>query len=302
MKKNKKLSKLSALGYLLLLSGLILIIIPLFKRSYNQIYSNKKLDEFYQAQLKRSDEEVEKENAQIDKYNHLVTNSENTSTDPFLEEENDASLNFVGNTDDPFGYLIIPKIEKRLPIYLGASMEHLDKGIGQLAGTHIPVGGKGNRSVLAGHRGWWGDTMLFYADEIEEGDYIYIQRANKLLRYIVENKEVISKHDWDKLDPVKDKDMITLLTCLPMGAINRYEKRLIIDTVSDEKFNAPKPKEEIKETNLNTLEVSHNQNEEIPTLVKTMNLAMLLGAILAILLFIFTLIKFLRRIKNTFLK
>lgn len=298
MKSNKKLSKLSALGYILLLSGLILIIIPLLQRSYNQLSSNKRLEDFYQKQIKRSDEEIKKENEQIEQYNQLVTNSENTSIDPFLEEDNDADLNFIDNTDEIFAYLIIPKIDKRLPIYLGASWDHMAKGIGQVAGTHVPVGGKGNRSVLAGHRGWWGDTMLLYADELVQGDYIYIERAGKTLRYIVDTKEVISKYDWEKLDPIEDKDMVTLLTCLPLGTKNKDELRLIIDAISDEEYNNPKT--ETKEKDIKNLQVNQKDNGQTPSLVKILNITMLAGALLAILAFILVFIRFIRRIKYTF--
>lgn len=300
MKSNKKLSKLSALGYILLLSGLILIIIPLLQRSYNQLSSNKRLEEFYQKQIKRSDEEIKNENKKIDKYNQLVTDSENTSTDPFLEEDNDADLNFIENTDEIFGYIIIPKIDKKLPIYLGASMDHMDKGVGQVAGTHVPVGGKGNRSVLAGHRGWWRDTMLLYVDELVQGDYIYIERAGKTLRYIVDSKEIISKYAWEKLDPQEDKDMVTLLTCLPLGSKGINEKRLIIDTISDEEYNNPKI--ESKEKDITNLQVNEKDNGQTPSLVKILNTAMLAGALLAIIAFVLVFIKFVRRLGNTFSK
>ena len=302
MKKNKKLNKLSILGYLILLLGLIFIMIPLVNRTYNQIISNKRLDDFYQEQLKRTSEDIEKENKQIEKYNELVSNSESTSTDPFIENENEASFNYLEDKNDIFGYLIIPKIEKRLPIYLGASMENMEKGVGQLAGTHIPVGGKNTRSVIAGHRGWWGDTMFLYVDELEKGDYVYVERANKTLRYKVDSKEVISKYDWEKLDPIKDKDMLTLLTCMPFGTVGTDEKRFLVNTISDEEYNNPKKTEDKdnKTTNLNNLVQSENQNNEMPFLVKIFNIGMMIAAAIAMLSFIYILIRFIKRIRMTF--
>lgn len=302
MKKNKKLNKLSILGYLILLLGLIFIMIPLVNRTYNQIISNKRLDDFYQEQLKRTSEDIEKENKQIEKYNELVSNSESTSTDPFIENENEASFNYLEDKNDIFGYLIIPKIEKRLPIYLGASMENMEKGVGQLAGTHIPVGGKNTRSVIAGHRGWWGDTMFLYVDELEKGDYVYVERGNKTLRYKVDSKEVISKYDWEKLDPIKDKDMLTLLTCMPFGTVGKDEKRFLVNTISDEEYNNPKKTEDKdnKTTNLNNLVQSENQNNEIPFLVKIFNIGMMIAAAIAMLSFIYILIRFIKRIRMTF--
>ena len=308
MKKTKKLNKLSIFGYIVLLIGLLFILIPLLERSYNQIISEKKLKDFYQEQQKRSKEEIKEENLQIEKYNQLVNNGESTSTDPFLEEENEASLNYIENTDEIFGYIIIPRIEKRLPIYYGASMDHMAKGVGQVAGTHVPIGGKGNRSVLAGHRGWWGDTMLLYVDELQNGDYIYIERANTTLRYIVTNKEIISKYDWEKLDPVENEDMITLLTCLVLGSEDIEENRFIIDAIRDEEYiNSNYEVETIdgkelnnkKQSDFSALETSQNEDKETPSLVKILNISMMAGAILIILVFLFVLIKFIKRIRQS---
>ncbi|WP_306489455.1 sortase, partial [Anaerococcus octavius] len=64
-------------------------------------------------------------------------------------------------TNTPFAYLSIPKLDKHLPLYLDASLDHISTGVAQVDGTSIPIGGAGTRSVIAGHRGWWTDTMFF---------------------------------------------------------------------------------------------------------------------------------------------
>ena len=140
--------------------------------------------------------------------------------------------------------------------------------------------------------------MLLYADELVQGDYIYIERAGKTLRYIVDKKEVISKYAWEKLDPIEDKDMVTLLTCLPFGTKNKDNIRLIIDAISDEEYNNPKI--ETKEKDITNLQVNEKDNGQTPSLVKILNTVMLAGALIAILTFIFVFIKFIRRIKYTF--
>ena len=144
--------------------------------------------------------------------------------------------------------------------------------------------------------------MFLYVDELEKGDYVYVERANKTLRYKVDSKEVISKYDWEKLDPIKDKDMLTLLTCMPFGTVGKDEKRFLVNTISDEEYNNPKKTEDKdnKTTNLNNLVQSENQNNEIPFLVKIFNIGMMIAAAIAMLSFIYILIRFIKRIRMTF--
>ena len=193
-------------------------------------------------------------------------------------------------TNTPFAYLSIPKLDKYLPIYLDATNEHISKGVAQVAGTAIPIGGKGTRSALAGHRGWWGDTMFLYVDELESGDYIYIERAEQTMRYVVSDKEIIGPYDWDKLAPRGDLDMITLLTCSPF--LPPRPNRLLVNAIRDESG----PADEFKLPNGDFV-ASANDSVDNNKLVKITGIVRLVGAALGILAIIFTLFKFIRRIK-----
>lgn len=51
------------------------------------------------------------------------------------------------------GILSIPKMDLELPIYLGATAEHLASGAAQLSQTSMPIGGENTNCVLAGHGG-----------------------------------------------------------------------------------------------------------------------------------------------------
>ena len=51
------------------------------------------------------------------------------------------------------GYLKIDKIGVELPVYHGTSDQVLNRGVGHLEGSSLPVGGDSTHSVLSAHRG-----------------------------------------------------------------------------------------------------------------------------------------------------
>ena len=63
-------------------------------------------------------------------------------------------LGDFGVEDEIFAVLSIPKIELEMPIYLGATNDHLSLGAAHLSQTSLPVGGSNTNCVIAGHRGW----------------------------------------------------------------------------------------------------------------------------------------------------
>lgn len=125
------------------------------------------------------------------------------------------------------GYLSIPKIEIRQPIYVGATSEHLNDGVASVIGTALPIGGIGRRSVIAGHRSWYNDLRFFRLSELREGDKIFIEVGGRTLTYLVKNTEVIKATDWQKLLPVESQDMVTLLTCDPL--VPPFDYRLLVN-------------------------------------------------------------------------
>ncbi|MFB0958989.1 MAG: class C sortase [Clostridiaceae bacterium] len=119
-----------------------------------------------------------------------------------------------------FGYLDIPKLGEKLPIYLGATFSHLERGVAQLEGTSLPVGGIGTNSVIAGHRSLARGALLFkHLDKLRPGDRFYIQIFNQTLTYEVIGSEVILPYQRDKLTIQPGRDLVTLLTCTPYGQV-----------------------------------------------------------------------------------
>lgn len=294
MKKKLILSKTSTIGYLLILIGLLFVSIPLTRRSINDYKAFKADQEFLEKEKQRPADQIKEENENAEKYNEVVRNSDLSVIDPFTADEYQTNYVDFKNTDIPFAYLLIPKLDKNLPIYLDASNHHLAIGVAQVDGTSIPIGGKNTRSVIAGHRGYWGDTIFLYLDQLEAGDYVYVQRADRTMRYVVFDKEVIGPYDWNKLKPREDEDMLTLLTCSPF--LPPRPNRLLVNCIRDEET-----KEIAEEFTLPTKELPISQNEEasVDKTVSTTRIITLILAIITIILFILILIRFINRIRNT---
>ena len=295
MKKEIKLTKKSFFGYILIIVGLMLLTSPLVLRTYHDLSARAERKSFQKIEATKSVEEIEEENDKATAYNEKIKETDISVEDPFTTEDYENKYEMFRTTNTPFAYLSIPKLDKYLPIYLDATNEHISKGVAQVAGTAIPIGGPGTRSAIAGHRGWWGDTMFLYVDELESGDYIYIERADQTMRYVVSDKEIIGPYDWDKLAPRGDLDMITLLTCSPF--LPPRPDRLLVNAIRDESG----PAEEFKLPS-GEFVASASEAKDGAGLVKITRIATLVGAVLGIIALIYTLVRFIKRIRAGFEK
>ena len=119
----------------------------------------------------------------------------------------------------------IPKLNLSLPVYHGTEEETLEKGIGHLYGSSLPVGGSGSHSLLAGHRGLPGAKLFTELDKLELGDAFEIHVCGSVLSYLVCDISVIEPKDTKILAKQQGRDLVSLITCTPYG-INTH--RLVV--------------------------------------------------------------------------
>lgn len=130
-------------------------------------------------------------------------------------ESYDDLLNIRG--DSIMGYVEIPAIGVDLPIYHGTTEETLDRGVGHLMGSALPVGGIGTHCVLTGHSGLAGKKMFSDLNRLKAGDVFYLHVLNDTLAYRVAEINTVLPEDTSLLGADKDKDSCTLVTCTPYG-------------------------------------------------------------------------------------
>ena len=123
------------------------------------------------------------------------------------------------------GYVVIPKIDVNLPIYHGTSEEVLQKGVGHLQNTSLPVGGESTHAVLSGHTGLSSAKLFTDLDKLEEGNIFYIKTLGETFAYEVDQIKIVEPHETSDLLIESDKDYVTLVTCTPYG-INSH--RLLV--------------------------------------------------------------------------
>ena len=130
-------------------------------------------------------------------------------------ESYDALLNVQG--DGIMGYVEVPKISVNLPIYHGTEETALDRGVGHLLGSSLPVGGLGTHCVLTGHSGLSGQKLFSDLDQLETGDVFYLKTLDETLAYMVLDISKVLPEDTSKLSIDSARDSVTLVTCTPYG-------------------------------------------------------------------------------------
>ena len=115
------------------------------------------------------------------------------------------------------GRLRIPAIKVDLPLYHGTADATLLKGVGHLEGTSLPVGGLDQHSVLTAHRGLPEATLFNDLDRVATGDTFTVEVLGEVLTYRVIESRVVDPSDTESLRVVAGTDLMTLVTCTPLG-------------------------------------------------------------------------------------
>ena len=122
-------------------------------------------------------------------------------------------------------YVDIPKINVYLPVQHGTDADTLEKSVGHVVGTSLPVGGSSTHAVLSAHSGMANSKLFSDIDQLAEGDTFYIHVLGDTLAYKVDAIHTVLPTDTSLLQIADGKDLVTLVTCTPFG-INTH--RLLV--------------------------------------------------------------------------
>lgn len=203
---------------LLFLAGMLIFLYPHAAKLVNSYLQKQQVDQFQADLEEKPQEEINKLMEKASACNKEIFYDSSGFRDPFLDNEDKLAefKNCLGIGDDEvFAAIEIPKLGEMIPIFLGATEETLDKGIGQIEGSSLPVGGESNHTVLAGHRGMGTKAMFRNVDELNDGDIFYIHTMTDTLTYRVYSQQVVAPDETDPLEIQKNRDLATLFTCHP---------------------------------------------------------------------------------------
>lgn len=122
-------------------------------------------------------------------------------------------------------YIDIPKINVYLPVQHGTGAETLERSVGHVMGTSLPVGGSSTHAVLSAHSGMASSKLFSDIDQLELGDKFFVHVLGDTLAYEVDSINTVLPTDTSLLQIEEGKDLVTLVTCTPFG-INTH--RLLV--------------------------------------------------------------------------
>lgn len=208
------------------LLGVGLFAYPMIANYFSEKNSSYAADDYAEKISGIPEEDLQKAWEEAEEYNQNLEG--NPVHDPFVEGSGMVlSDNYyeIMNIENTMGYVTIPKIKVKLPIYHGTAESTLKKGVGHLEGSSVPIGGIGTHSVLTGHTGLTNAKLFTNLIELKEGDIFFIHVLGRTLAYQVDQIQVAEPSDTTALKRIPEQDHCTLITCTPYG-INSH--RLLV--------------------------------------------------------------------------
>ena len=199
-----------------------LLLYPLVGELLSEKYHSD-VETAYTAAIEDTDDaELTAQRQAAQQYNAMLANatiSEGGASAPPLAYAEQLTVGGV------MAYVDIPKINVYLPVQHGTGAETLEKSVGHVIGTSLPVGGSSTHAVLSAHSGMASSKLFSDIDQLEKGDTFYIHVLGEVLAYEVDNINTVLPTDTSLLQIEDGKDLVTLVTCTPFG-INTH--RLLV--------------------------------------------------------------------------
>ena len=122
---------------------------------------------------------------------------------------------------DNIGSLIIPGLNRKLPIFQGTGAKELKKGVGHFVQSVLP--GEEDNCVFSGHR----DTVFSKIGKLKIGDQLIVQTSDGTFIYQVNGTRIVHEDDKTVIVPM-DHATLTMTTCYPFNVIGSATDRYIV--------------------------------------------------------------------------
>lgn len=221
----KRKTTILTASILVFLTALGITLYPIISDYVNQKYASKIYTEYEEMIQNVDDTSLKDARRLAEQYNNALAPVSAYEQESLSEASQNYNtlLNMGGN--GIMGYVEIPPIQVTLPIYHGTDSETLERGIGHLLGSSLPIGGVSTHSVLSGHSGLAGQKMFTDLLQVRAGDVFYLHVLGETLAYQVVSLNTVLPYDTSLLGITPGADLCTLITCTPL-AVNTH--RLLV--------------------------------------------------------------------------
>lgn len=215
IRKRRNVNITDILLVVLLLFGFSVMIYPAFSNWWNIRHASRMIAGYQEAIEDLSEEERLAALDAARAYNASLPDGVGFELSEEQLETYQELLD-VGGTGI-MGYVEVPKIHVRLPIYHGVDDTVLQVAVGHIPGSSLPVGGARTHTVLSGHRGLPSAELFSDLDQLVKGDYFRLNVMGETLTYRVDQIKTVLPDNTEDLGIVPGKDYCTLVTCTPYG-------------------------------------------------------------------------------------
>ena len=205
-----------------LVVGLAILLYPTISDYWNSLHQSKAIAS-YVEEVSNMDEDQYQQmldqairfNDQLNKESYALTDEQKAEYEQIL---NPGNLGIMA-------YVEVPSLGIALPIYHGTEESVLQRAVGHMEWTSLPVGGKSTHCVISGHRGLPSAKLFTDLDKMKEQDIFIIRVLDEILTYQVDQILIVEPHDVQALRITEGMDYCTMVTCTPYG-VNSH--RLLI--------------------------------------------------------------------------
>ena len=197
------------------IAALGLMLYPLVGEFLNEKYHSD-IETVYTAAIENTDDtELTAQRQAAEQYNAMLSGqaaiTEGGAEAPPLAYAEQLTVGCV------MAYVDIPKINVCLPVQHGTDADTLERAVGHVVGTSLPVGGSSTHAVLSAHSGMASSKLFSDIDQLAVGDTFYIHVLGDTLAYKVDTINTVLPTDTSLLQIEDGKDYVTLVTCTPFG-------------------------------------------------------------------------------------
>lgn len=213
--KKKGFSLTTFLLVLILLAGVGIMAYPTVSDWWNSMHATQAIADYTGAVEDMSPKEKEKILKAARAYNESLAPGIHFKLTKEQYDQYEKVLDITGT--GIMGYIQIPSINVNLPIYHGTEESVLQIAVGHIAGSSLPVGGRGTHCILSGHRGLPSAKLFTDLDKLGAGDIFTLTVLDQTITYKVDQIRIVLPEEVDELSIVKKRDYCTLVTCTPYG-------------------------------------------------------------------------------------